>query len=212
MNNQSIWFAIQLLSVLIILGSSSAKPMRGAVRTYTRKPLGAATVSGVTYHKGPLLKNVQVFTVFYGNDTLYQAETNAFYKSVTASPFMDNLSQYSQPGYSIGRGNLSGSIVISNTTKKNPNFSALVVSLVNGGIVPNPNRNHTYIAFHAAPSIDIGGACTLFCAYHSYMKTKFGDIAFGVIPDQESVTDPHPNTGYVDANDDEVGDMSVTIQ
>ncbi|KAJ3020646.1 UNVERIFIED_CONTAM: hypothetical protein HDU68_010077 [Siphonaria sp. JEL0065] len=150
---------------------------------------------------------------------------------------MDNLSQYSQPSYPITRGTLSGSLIV-NDTVNNPDFSQLTKSLVNSGTVPNPNKNNTYVVFHVSPSVAVSGACVTYCAYHSYIKTKFGDIAFGVIPDQggdctwgcgpgynddpflavcdsashelsESVTDPHPDTGYIDSTADanEVGDL-----
>ncbi|KAJ3030294.1 UNVERIFIED_CONTAM: vacuolar protein sorting-associated protein 45 [Siphonaria sp. JEL0065] len=210
-----------------------AKPPPG----YHRIKSGSS-IPKLVYQGGPLLKNVQVFPVYYGNDTKYQMETTSFYQSVVDSPLLDMMSQYSQPDYPIGRGSLVGSRVVTEIKQSlsDADIATLVMNLVNGGYVPTPNPNMTYIPVHFSPTVSIPGACTEYCAYHDYVSTKYGLIAFGVIPDQstgclgcgpgdnnrdaflavcdsgshelaEAITDPQPNSGYIDSNYDEIGDL-----
>src|SRR5262249_24698878 len=72
----------------------------------------------VGYHGGPLLANVDIETLFYGavwndnttvyNDghTLYQdtGRLNGFLGAISNSLYLDQLKEYSEPGYVIGRG------------------------------------------------------------------------------------------------------------
>lgn len=66
-----------------------------------------------------------------------------------------------------------------------------LVSLINAGSVPAPDKN-TYYAIHFAPGITIddgGGAlsCQVFCAYHSTLNN----------PTANSATDPYIYYGTV---------------
>jgi hypothetical protein len=70
----------------------------------------------VKYDGGPLITNVQVVCVFWGQEwksgALYDVSTKLidFFKTIVDSQFMDMLSEYSQPGYPIGHGSYRGSI------------------------------------------------------------------------------------------------------
>src|SRR5437660_1606876 len=64
--------------------------------------------ASVSYQGGPLLTHVGVESVFYGNTwssspSLSQTanKINTFLGSITNSPYMDQLQEYSEPGYPI---------------------------------------------------------------------------------------------------------------
>lgn len=76
-----------------------------------------AAVPQLTYRNGPLLSNVEVFTVFWGaawNTTQQQLATqiNRFFDFVVTSPLIDQLAEYNAPGQTIGHGKRTGSITI----------------------------------------------------------------------------------------------------
>jgi hypothetical protein len=79
------------------------------------RQLLSSSIDGVTYHGGPLLANVGVEALYYGNtwatDPNLQGTAgsiNGFLASITNSTYMDQLKEYSEPGYVIGRGNFLG--------------------------------------------------------------------------------------------------------
>ena len=70
----------------------------------------AAPAPHLTYRNGPLLTNVEVFTIFWGaawqdpaNLQLSQ-QMNSFFDFILTSPLLDQLSEYSVPGKNIGHG------------------------------------------------------------------------------------------------------------
>ncbi|KAJ3027663.1 UNVERIFIED_CONTAM: hypothetical protein HDU68_003368 [Siphonaria sp. JEL0065] len=194
-----------------------------------------AADTGAVYHGGPLLANVEVFTLFYGADTRYQSKIKAFYTSITKSPLLDMLSQYSEPGYAIGRGKLVGFHVQTSIVAA-PGVNDLIDSLtklVNDGTI-HPNSN-TYVAIHLSPSVYLEGACSVYCAFHDVVSINGVAIPFGIIPDQggfclgcgppgntdaflavcdsashelaEAITDPLVGTGFYDSFGNEVADL-----
>src|SRR6266704_2126857 len=70
----------------------------------------------LTYNNGPLLANVEVFTVFWGGAwqnqpalTNLSNNINDFFKFILTSSLIDQLSEYSVPGHAIGHGKWVGS-------------------------------------------------------------------------------------------------------
>ena len=80
------------------------------------KPHLAPADALLTYRGGPLLQNVQVFTVFWG--TLWKSSTsaaglitqiNGFFQDILVSPLIDQLAEYNTATQKIGHGTLVGS-------------------------------------------------------------------------------------------------------
>ncbi|KAJ3078356.1 hypothetical protein HDU99_000627, partial [Rhizoclosmatium hyalinum] len=69
----------------------------------------SAAIANLEYHGGPIIRNVVVQPIFYGNIN-YATEITAFYKGVTQSPWMDLLAQYG-----IGAGSSLPPISVSTT-------------------------------------------------------------------------------------------------
>lgn len=84
-------------------------------------PAGAKLV----YGGGPLLTNVKVFTVFWGDvwNTTQKTDMdyiNGFYDFILTSSLMDELAEYDTPSYKIGHGSHIGSVVVSDGSGGTP--------------------------------------------------------------------------------------------
>ena len=63
----------------------------------------APAAAKLTYRGGPLIPNVEVFTIFWGN--LWQSSSanvisklNTFFGDIVVSPLIDQLAEYNVPG------------------------------------------------------------------------------------------------------------------
>ncbi|KAJ3280595.1 hypothetical protein HDU79_011526 [Rhizoclosmatium sp. JEL0117] len=148
----------------------------------------AAASAHLTYYGGPVIPNVEVHPIFYGNAN-YQSQTNAFYAAVTQSSWFDVFAQYN-----VGRGSAVPGFSVSATKTSLDDVNDLqpfLINLVKAGTI-KPTAN-TYYPIHFAPGITItqGGSasCSVFCAYHGTIDisslnvgTKY--LFYGVMPDQ----------------------------
>ena len=60
-------------------------------------------VAKLTYRGGPLIPNVEVFTIFWGNlwqssSTNVISKLNTFFGDIVVSPLIDQLAEYNVPG------------------------------------------------------------------------------------------------------------------
>jgi hypothetical protein len=144
----------------------------------------------LTYRGGPVLQNVKVQTVFWGN-AQFQSQLNSFYGAVVNSAYYDWLSEYntSSPAQKIGRGSFIGSYNYSGATGTidDSQIQSALGNLISKGSVPAPDANTLY-AIHFAPGITItqGGSssCQVFCAYHGSFSHGGKNVYYSVIPDQ----------------------------
>ena len=148
----------------------------------------------LNYFGGPIIENIQVFTIYYGN-VPDSNKLNTFYSAITNSNYMDILKQYKTPSQNIGYGTLIGSYQYNPTIQKavvddNADIAPFLFNLVLNGTI-SPNKN-TYYAIHFAPDIAITKSsfksCEVFCAYHGtydissfYSKTPY--LYYGIMPD-----------------------------
>lgn len=84
-------------------------------------PAGAHLV----YGGGPLLTNVKVFTVFWGDvwNTTQKADMdylNGFYDFILSSSLMDELAEYNTQSYKVGHGTHIGTVVVSDGSQPPP--------------------------------------------------------------------------------------------
>ena len=62
----------------------------------------------LTYRNGPLIKNVEIFTIFWGAGwqqapaSSLIAQINGFFDYIVTSPLIDQLAEYNVPGQSMG--------------------------------------------------------------------------------------------------------------
>ncbi|KAJ3013156.1 UNVERIFIED_CONTAM: hypothetical protein HDU68_000837 [Siphonaria sp. JEL0065] len=142
----------------------------------------------LTDHGGPVLTNVQVHPIWYGNPN-YQQNLLNFYNGVTQSAWMDSMFQYR-----VGRGSSNPAISFSaskSSLDDEKDIQPFLYNLVKTGQI-KPNAN-TYYPIHFGAGIDIsaGGikSCQTFCAYHSgvdisALNVGVSTLYYGVMPDQ----------------------------
>jgi len=155
---------------------------------------GAATPAArLTYRKGPLIRSVQVFTIFWGPEwkkpdlSQLAGRIDGFFDAILTSAVIDDLAEYNVRGYKISHGTRIGTITI--TTP------ALGTSVTDGAIqkmlqqlagkrkgVPAATANTLYFVY-VQPGVRVvqGGAasCQAFCGYHNAIG---GKIFYAVMP------------------------------
>lgn len=147
----------------------------------------------LVYNGGPLIPNVQVFTVFWGKNwastpayVTLANNINSFYKAILVSPLIDQLGEYNVPAHTIGHGSLTGTKTITAKAPVGNITDAQIQKALKGWIkahtVPAPNANTLYfIYFDINVKVMMGGSssCTQFCGYHNDIK---GGTYYAVMP------------------------------
>jgi hypothetical protein len=204
---------------------------------HTKKPQ-------LKFKGGPLLDNVEVFTVFWGGAWAKQPalaslaqSINGFFEFILSSPLLDQLSEYSVPGHTIGHGKLVGSKTLSTEPGQVIDDSAIQTTLkgwiASDPAFPKPNANSLYfIYFPPGTTVTLGSdsSCQTFGGYHDSVD---GNIFYAVEPfcvadagslSQldfftltsshelcEAITDPVPGSGWYWFQDNkdqgEIGDI-----
>ncbi|KAJ3326400.1 hypothetical protein HDU76_012963 [Blyttiomyces sp. JEL0837] len=77
----------------------------------------ATTQPNLVYYGGPVIANVEVYPIFYGNVN-FKNELNGFYKAIVNSTYMNILMEYTTPTTAIGNGTLIGSYQETNPNTK----------------------------------------------------------------------------------------------
>src|SRR5947209_19701560 len=146
----------------------------------------------LTYRNGPLLANVEVFTVFWGklwggtaSSRSLMDRINRFFADILVSPLLDQLGEYGVPGKTIGHGSLTGSTAISaNAPAGSVTDSALKQQLrrwIASRAVPKITRNTLYFIYLDPGTVSImggGRSCQSYCGYHN----DAGKAYYAVMP------------------------------
>lgn len=200
-----------------------------------------AAAVNLTYRGGPLLTAVEVFTIFWGaawqqsTNSAAMNQMNQFFDYILTSPLMDQLSEYSVSGKTIGHGSRIGTTVITSpapgATVPDSAIQSMIQQEINGGTLPAANANTLYFVFLPdGVTVEQGGSasCQAFCGYHD----SFGNnIYYAVMPYPgcsgctgglavldaltstsshelcEAITDPIPGEGWYDDTNGEIGDI-----
>jgi hypothetical protein len=147
----------------------------------------------LVYGGGPLIANVEVYTIFWGNNwaktpayVTLAKNINAFYKAILVSPLIDQLSEYNVPGHTIGHGSLTGTKTITAKAPASHVSDAQIQKALQGWIkaktVPGHNANTLYFIYlDINVKVMMGGSssCTQFCGYHSDITSS---IYYAVMP------------------------------
>jgi hypothetical protein len=156
-------------------------------------PLTQATASPeLTYRNGPLLTNVEVFTIFWGaawqdsaNSSLL-THMNDFFDFIVSSKLMDQLAEYNVAGKTIGHGKRTGSITLTNSEPGKSVSDAAIQKMIQAeiasGAVPANIPNSLYFVFlPPGTQVQQGGAksCQTFCGYHDATSDN---IFYAVMP------------------------------
>jgi hypothetical protein len=149
--------------------------------------------STLLYHHGPVLKHVEVETVFLGTawqtDPVLSQEVGALntaLRDLTNSTYLDQLTR---AGYHVGRGSLVGSwtdpvplpAVLDETAVQNTLQYAIAA-----GTIPPPDANRLYFVF-VEPGVELTYArdnseTGSLVAYHSDGPAPLGTMSYAVVP------------------------------
>jgi len=166
------------------------------------------------YYGGNVVPNAKVYAVFWtsGVDAKTQSQIGPYYQSLTNSPFMDWLTEYSTvfsggTKQYIGRGVFGGAYTITPTataahtcTRPMPSGTVCIwdtdiptelEAQINSGALPPPDHHSVYMfhfpANYVIQSTSMGDSCSYYCSYHSaYTRQGFGNVFFGVMPDMSA--------------------------
>lgn len=147
----------------------------------------------LSYRGGPLLANVEVFTVFWGaawqDAPLSDLATkiNGFFDFVLTSALMDQLAEYSTDRVTIGHGQRVGTVTIAS-----PKLGRIVTDqaiqhtlqqeIATNTAFPQPSPNMLYFIY-LPPGVAVaqGGSrsCQAFCGYHDTIN---GQIFYAAMP------------------------------
>jgi hypothetical protein len=147
----------------------------------------------LTFRNGPLLKNVEVFTVFWGaawqqasqSDLVNQL--NQFFDFILTSALIDQLAEYSVPGQAIGHGQRTGTITLMapplhHSVSDNTIQHMLQQEIATNANFPQPTPNTLYFVY-LPPRVTVvqggGSSCQMFCGYHNDIN---GQIFYTVMP------------------------------
>ncbi|KAJ3329029.1 hypothetical protein HDU76_008801, partial [Blyttiomyces sp. JEL0837] len=150
----------------------------------------------LTYQGGPVLSNVQVFGVFWG-DVANMNQTIGFYKAVVGSSWMDLMVEYNTSKQTIGYGTYIGTYIETDNVVRHlstwdylaPYLRTLIKKKI---ITPTPNL---YVAVHLSPGIAVDQInpnidCLDYCGFHTSMYignipgVAYNYLSFGIMVDQ----------------------------
>jgi hypothetical protein len=175
--------------------SSSSTTVKHPIRVVPLHPHvrdTAAPAPQLTYRNGPLLTNVEVVCIFWGNAWQSSANTTlsqkliSFYDFILTSSLIDQLAEYSVPGQSIGHGKRIGSF---NLTSSEPGNSVddsaiqqMLQAQIDTGVLPAVTANTLYFLY-LSPGTTVtmsdGSSCKDFCGYHNATPNN---VFYAVMP------------------------------
>ena len=173
-------------------GSSSADPIRVVPLHHPSLPrvVAAGAKPKLTYRSGPLLQQVQVFTIFWGNTwsstgASLVRQLNQFFRDILVSPLIDQLAKYNVAGQTISHGSLVGTKTISaNAPVGSVTDTAVKAQLkkwISAKTVTQPNPNTLYFIYLDPGVVSIMGgsrSCQSYCGYHS----NTGKVFYALMP------------------------------
>lgn len=152
----------------------------------------------LTYRDGPLLTAVDIHTIFWG--AAWQGaqagligQINSFFQFVVTSPLIDQLAEYSVPGFAIGHGTFAGTTTIA-TSEPGPSISDTEIqaflttdpaakTAFDPASQQPPQVSNRLVFLYLPPGtvVAMGGSasCTNFCGYHSEIE---GQKFYAVMP------------------------------
>lgn len=195
----------------------------------------------LTYRGGPLLTAVQVFTLFWGAAWQAQPQSalsqqiNQFFDYIVTSALIDQMTEYSVPGKTIGHGARIGTATLTAPAPgrhvSDRAIQHLIQQEITKSALPKPTPNSLYFVY-LPPGVAVsqggGRSCLTFCGYHNDIN---GQIFYAVMPYAgcagcagglvaldaltstsshelcEAITDAIPGQGWYDDHNGEIGDI-----
>jgi hypothetical protein len=159
----------------------------------TAEAVVAAESPQLSYRGGPLMENVDVFTVFWGDKWKSGANAdlakkiNDFFAFIVTSELMDQLGEYTVDKFPIGKGTFHGTTTVTRPALTSSVSDSAIQHMLQQEIssnseFPQPTPNLLYFVY-TQPGVAVvqGGArsCSSFCGYHDNIS---GQIFYAVMP------------------------------
>jgi hypothetical protein len=152
-----------------------------------------ASLPQLTYHSGPLLAQVEVFTVFWGRawttvtKKAMASQINSFFDTILVSPLIDQLGEYGVAGRQIGHGKRVGSATVTSPSLGRSVSDGAIQHFLQAEIAANPAfpkpTANTLFFLYLPPGTSVaqGGSrsCQAFCGYHNDIA---GQVYYAVMP------------------------------
>ncbi len=159
--------------------------------------------SGLVYFGGPVISNVKVYAVFWGDQVSARTKSlvGPLYTNILDSTYMDWLKEYDTnrkavdgragTDQHIGRGTFAGAFTIHPANRgsslSDADVQAELDAQIAAGRLPPNDADTLYMTyFPSGVSISIGGqgSCSSFCAYHEgFNSPRSGKpVYYGVMP------------------------------
>ena len=156
------------------------------------KPRLAPASAKLTYRRGKLIKNVEIFVIYWGTQWASAASAkplvtalDQFFSDIVTSALIDQLAEYSVRGKKIGHGKFLGSKVITTAAPSasvtDTQIARQLTAWIKAGTVPKRTANALYFVFLDPGVVSILGgskSCANFCGYHS----NTGATYYAVMP------------------------------
>jgi hypothetical protein len=157
----------------------AAEPVRIVPLHYPPTPLvhEAPPQVALSYRGGPLLRDVRIFTIFWGGpwqggETRSLMERlNRFFTDIVASPLLEQLAEYGVAGKPIGPGTFLGTRVITSPAPlgsvTDSEIRGALAGWIKAKVVPRNTRDTLYFIFLAPGIVCIMGgskSCQNFAA------------------------------------------------
>lgn len=152
----------------------------------------AAQAAQLIYNNGPLIKQPEVLTVYWGSAWQQASlagtisDINGFFDSLLTSSLIDQLAEYSVSQYQIGHGKRVGSVTLTSPdvsrTVDDLAIQKMIQQQISAGKFPPSNPNLIYFVFlPSGVTVTQGGSasCKVFCGYHDAIAN---DVFYAVMP------------------------------
>jgi hypothetical protein len=166
-------------------------PLR-IVPLHSAPRVASTTSPQLTYRNGPLLANVKVFTIFWGQawqdaaNSPRIAHMNDFFDFILTSKLLDQLAEYSVPGKTIGHGVHTGSATLTTSepgkSVSDATIQKMLQAEISAGSLPANTPDSLYFVFlPPGTQVEQGGSksCQAFCGYHD---ASSDNIFYAVMP------------------------------
>lgn len=159
-------------------------PLHTSTKTVSANPQ-------LTYKGGPLIANVEVFTIFWGSNwgtrSAEMDHINNFFTAILKSSLINQLTEYNTNGFTLGNGTLTGTIVINVKAPKKSITDAKFQLQLQSWIktnqsFPKPGVNTLYFVYtDIGVTVSMGGSksCSSFCGYHDATNNN---LYYAVMP------------------------------
>lgn len=159
---------------------------------------GADPAPHLTYYGGRVLSHVKVDLVVWDRWSYTKSvplngarSMSSFFGGITASKYIDWLSEYDTPTQHIGRGTLEGVYTVhppsaaNGTSVSDDQIGRALHTLIDTGKLPKPSTNRIYVIFFRSGQTIVtpgGNSHDNFCAYHDTMPYKSSTAYYAVLP------------------------------